>query len=83
MLDLEGIICKMARIYRTVNKPFVRSDINMKHELYADETEENPALTVSVNGKPECKLMDMIVLGGVVAIFVATVCKILRWLMRD
>ena len=79
---VERIITSAARLYREINKPLLRSKIDMTHDVYADGEAEEPMLSVKVNGKPEIKLLDLIVVGSAVAIFVSIVAKILGLLRR-
>ena len=81
-MDMEKMICSAARLYRTVNKPRVCSDINMKHDIYADEEAESPAFSIEMKGKPEVKLIDLILVASAMAIFFSAVCKILRFLRK-
>ena len=82
MERIERIITSAARLYRELNKPFVRSRIDMTHDFYADEEADEPMLSVDVKGEPKIKLLDLVVIGSAVAIFMAMVCKVLGFLRR-
>ena len=79
---MERIICSAARLYREINKPVLRSRVDMEHDIYADGEAEEPMLSVSVKGEPEVKLLDLIVLGGALLVFVSAVSKILGFLRK-
>jgi hypothetical protein len=79
---MERIICSAARLYREVNKPLVRSRIDMTHDFYADEEADEPMLSVDVKGEPKVKLLDLVVYGSAVLIFLSIVSKIHRFLRR-
>ncbi len=81
-MDLEKILCGAARAYRTLNTPVIKSDIDMTHKLYETEDADTADLTVTVKGQPVIKLLDLIVLGSAVAIFVAMVAKVLHFLTK-
>ena len=76
MMDLEKIVCSAARIYRNLNKPLLKSKIDSTHEIYADGESETPAITVKVNGEPRAKILDIIVFGSVVVIFLSAAMKL-------
>ena len=82
MERIEGVIISAARLYRELNKPILRSRIDMTHDVYADEEAEEPALTVSVKGEPKVKLLDLLIVGSAIMIFVSTVANLLGWLRR-
>ena len=82
MERVERIIVSAARLYREINKPLLRSRIDMTHDIYADDEADEPMLSVDVKGKPEIKLLDLIVVGSAVAIFVSIVAKLLGFLNR-
>ena len=79
---MERIICSAARLYREVNKPLVRSKIDMTHDFYADEEADEPMLSVDVKGEPKVKLLDLVVYGSAILIFLSIVSKIHRFLRR-
>ena len=75
-MDLEKIVCSVARIYRNMNKPVLKSKIDSTHEIYADGESELPALTVKINGEPRAKILEIIVFGSVVVIFLSAAMKL-------
>ena len=75
-MDLEKIVCSAARIYRNMNKPVLKSKIDSTHEIYADGESETPALTVKINGEPRAKILDIIVFGSVIVIFLSAAMKL-------
>ena len=82
MERIERIITSAARLYREMNKPLLRSRIDMTHDFYADEGADEPMLSVDVKGKPEMKLLDIVVVGSALLIFLSVVAKILGFLRR-
>ena len=82
MERIERIITSAARLYREMNKPLLRSRIDMTHDFYADEEADEPMLSVDVKGKPEVKLLDLVVVGSALLIFLSVVAKILGFLRR-
>lgn len=79
---IERIICSAARLYREINKPLLASRIDMTHDIYADEEADEPMLSVDVKGEPKVKILDLIVKGSLVLIFLSMVAKVLRAVRR-
>lgn len=79
---IERIICSAARLYREINKPVLASRIDMTHDIYADEEADEPMLSVDVKGEPKVKILDLIVKGSLVLIFLSMVAKVLRAVRR-
>ena len=77
MERIERAITSAARIYREINKPVLRSKIDMTHEIYESEDADEPALTIDVKGKPSVKLLDLVMWGSALMIFLSIVAKIL------
>ena len=82
MIDMERLFCAVARVYRTINQPILRSKIDMTHDIYADEDATDPSLTVHVKGEPRVKLLDLVVFGSALVIFMSAVSGILRFFRR-
>ncbi len=81
-MNIDKMITDAARWYRAVNKPVVHSDINAKINFFANGECESPELTVSVNGKPRAKLLDLIVWGSVLLIFLSAVKNVLDFMRK-
>ena len=81
-MNFEKMVVDAARWYRSVNKPLLRSDVNVKMNIFENEESESPELTVSVNGTPKIKLLDLIVWGSVLLIFLSAVKNILDFLRK-
>ena len=79
---IERIIVAAARLYREINKPLIRSRIDMTHDIYASEDADEPALTIDVKGKPSVKLLDLVAWGMALMIFLSIIEKILRIFRR-
>ena len=82
MERIERIITSAARLYRELNKPFLKSRIDMTNDIYADEEADEPMLTIEVKGQPKVKLLDLLVWGSALMIFVSVIAKILGLLRR-
>ena len=80
-MKIPNDICvKAARVYRTVNRPVLRSKVDAHCGLYADDGASEPIATLKIKNIPEIKLLDLIaallamkvalsVIGAVIGIF--------------
>lgn len=60
-MDILNNICvKAARVYRTLNRPILRSKVDASCELYADDSSDKPLATLKVGDLPEIRLLDLI-----------------------
>jgi len=60
-MDILNNICvKAARVYRTLNRPILRSKVDASCELYADDSSDKPLATLKVGNIPEIRLLDLI-----------------------
>ena len=75
---LNDICIKAARIYRTLNKPILRSNMNVKCELFKNESSESPSATLKIADAPEIKLLDLILALAAIKIFLSAVGAITR-----
>ena len=75
---LNDICIKGARIYRTLNKPILRSSMNVKCELFKSEQSENPSATLKIADAPEIKLLDLILAIAAVKIALSVIGGITR-----
>ena len=57
---LNKVCIKMARIYRTLNKPILRSNVDAGFELYSNYSAEKPLASLKIKDLPEIKLLDLI-----------------------
>ena len=81
-MNFEKMVIDAARWYRSVNKPLLRSDVDVKMNIFENEESESPELTVSINGKPKIKLLDLIVCGSILLIFLSAVKNILNFMRK-
>ena len=80
-MDMLNDICiKAARVYRTVNKPLIRSKVDSSYDLYKDGEADEPIASLKIKNLPEVKLFDLIlalcavkivfsVIGAVISLF--------------
>ena len=60
-MDILNNICvKAARVYRTLNRPILRSKVDASCELYADDSSDKLLATLKVGNIPEIRLLDLI-----------------------
>ena len=57
---LNKVCIKIARIYRTLNKPILRSSVDAGFELYPSARAEKPLASLRIKDLPEIKLLDLI-----------------------
>ena len=79
---IERTVVAAARLYRELNKPILRSRIDMTHEIYADDEADEPMMSVDVKGSPRVKLLDLLLVGGALMIFLSAVSSICRCFRR-
>ena len=79
-MSIDKVINDVARWYRAVNKPLVRSDMDVKLNFFADGECDSPEMIVAINGKPKVKLLDLIVFGSVLLIFLSAVKNVLDFM---
>ena len=60
METMNDICIKAARVYRTLNKPIVRSRVDADFSLYPNRSADEPIATLKVKDFPEIKLLDLI-----------------------
>ena len=85
MMDMERIermITSAARLYREVNKPILKSRIDLTGDVYADEETDEPMISIDVKGEPKIKLLDLLMWGSALLIFLSILSKILGLLRR-
>ena len=57
---LSKICVKAARVYRTLNRPLIRSKVNADFDLYPDEYADRSVISVKIKDFPEVRLLDLI-----------------------
>ena len=79
---LNEFCLKAARIYRTVNKPLIRSKVDSSYEIYKDSEAEEPIATVKIKNIPEIKLFDLIFAVCALKILFSTLVRLVNF-FRD
>ena len=60
-MDMLNKICvKGARVYRTLNRPIVRSKVDAGFDLYPGEEADKPVISLKIKDFPEVRLLDLI-----------------------
>lgn len=75
---LNDICIKAARVWRTLNKPILRSDMNIRCELFKNEGSESPSATLKIADAPEVKLLDLILAIAAIKIVLSAVKTVTR-----
>lgn len=70
---LNNICVKAARVYRTLNKPLIRSKVNADFDLYPNEYSDKSVVSVKIKDFPEIKLLDLILALAAVKILFSAV----------
>ena len=79
-MDMLNNICVMAaRIYRTLNRPILRSKVDASCELYADGSSDKPVATLKVGDLPEVRLLDLVVTIAVLKVLFSAVKSVVRF----
>ena len=73
---LNNICIKAARVYRTLNRPLIRSKGDIGFDLYPNENAERSVITVKIKDFPEIKLLDLILAIAAVKLVVSAVKSI-------
>ena len=79
---LNDICCGAARVYRTLNKPVVSSDIDFDCRVKPDESSETSVMSVQVKGKPTVKLLDLILILSAARLFFSLISSLVRLVKR-
>ena len=78
-MEIFNKVCiKMARIYRTLNRPILRSNVDAGFELYSNDRAEKPLASLKIKDLPEIKLLDLII----VLLAVKTVWSAIKSVMK-
>ena len=73
-MDILNNICvKAARVWRTLNRPILRSRVDASCELYVDDNADKPVATLKVGDLPEIRLLDLIVALAALKVFFSAV----------
>ena len=76
---MNDICVKAARVYRTLNRPILRSRVDADLDLYPNESADKPVVTVKVKDFPEVKLLDLILAVCALKIFFSAVGTVIRF----
>jgi len=79
---LSDMCCSAARIYRTLNKPVLDSDIDVDCRVKSDENAEAPAVSLKVKGSPTVKLLDLILVLSALKLFFTLISSLNRLFRR-
>ena len=78
-MEIMNRICiKAARVYRTLNKPVVRSNVDAGFDLYSSYRSNKPMASFKIKDLPEIKLLDLILAICTVKIIRSTVKKVMN-----
>lgn len=58
---MNDICVKAARVYRTLNRPILRSKVDADCRLYGDPDSATPIASLKIHDLPEVKLLDLVV----------------------
>ena len=73
-MDLLSRICVCAaRVYRTLNRPLIRSSVDADFHLYPGEDADRSIISVKIKDLPEIKLLDLILAITAVKLIVSAV----------
>ena len=78
MDKMNDMCIKAARVYRTLNKPIVRSKVEADISLYPNKGADEPIATLKVKDLPEIKLLDLILALCAVKVLCSAVKSITR-----
>ena len=81
-MKLNDICPCLARVYRTLNRPILRSKTDVDCKVYPDGDSNEPMISLKINGKPEIKLLDLLLALAAIKIFFSAVGAVVR-LFRD
>ena len=57
---INNMCIKAARVYRTLNKPIVRSKVDADFSVYPGKDADHSVVSVKIKDIPEIKLLDLI-----------------------
>jgi hypothetical protein len=61
-MKLNDICPFLARVYRTLNRPVLRSKTDIDCKVYPSAEDTEAVVSLKVKGDPEVKLLDLILL---------------------
>ena len=65
-MKLNDIFPCVARVYRTMNRPILRSNADIDCKVYPSAEDPEAVVTLKVKGAPEIRLLDLILLIAVI-----------------
>ena len=75
---LNDICIKGARVWRTLNRPVLRSNMNIRCELFGNESSESPSATLKIADAPEVKLFDLILAIAAIKVLLSVIGSLKR-----
>jgi hypothetical protein len=79
---LSNMCCGAARVYRTLNKPIVSSDIDIDCRVKPDESSDVSVMSMQIKGKPTVKLLDLILILSAAKLFFSLIASLVRLVKR-
>ena len=77
-MKLNDICPCLARVYRTLNRPILRSKTDVDCKVYSNGEADEPMVSLKINGAPEIKLLDLLIAIAAIKIFFSVVGAIVR-----
>lgn len=77
-MKLNDICPCLARVYRTLNRPILRSKTDVDCKVYPDSDSNEPIVSLKINGAPEIKLLDLVLAAVAVKTVFSILCAVWR-----
>ena len=77
-MKLNDICPYLARVYRTLNRPLIRSKTDVECDVYSCDTADRPTLMLNIKGAPEIKILDLVMAVVAVKIALSAICAVVR-----
>ena len=61
-MKMNDICSCLARVYRTLNRPLIRSKTDVECDVYSCDMTDRPTLTLNIKGVPEIKILDLVLI---------------------
>ena len=75
---MNDICVKVARVYRTLNRPLLRSKVEADCKLYSSTEASTPIASLKINDLPEIKLLDLLVAVFALKLVISAACAVLK-----
>jgi len=73
---ITNAILKIKRFYKSINKPFIHKEFDTTLSLYGNEDAKESALKVRISGEGKIKLLDIVVILGILTAIFSIICGI-------